>query len=34
LAKLFDVTELTINNWKLAHEDFALAIKKGKAPGG
>lgn len=32
LGELFGVTEMTINNWKLEHEDFALALKRGKAP--
>ena len=33
LADLFGVSEVTINNWKLAHDDFALALRsaKGKA---
>lgn len=30
LADFFDVTEQTINNWKLAHESFFESIKKGK----
>ncbi len=31
LAEWFDVTEKTINNWKLAHPDFAEALRVGKA---
>lgn len=30
LAKLFSVTEQTINNWKEAHPSFFESIKKGK----
>lgn len=30
LGDFFDVTEMTINNWKKAHEEFYLALKKGK----
>ena len=31
LAVLFGVSEQTINNWKLKHEDFSLALRRGKA---
>ncbi len=31
LAEWFDVTEKTINNWKLTHPDFAEALRVGKA---
>lgn len=30
LAGFFGVSETTINNWKNEHEDFSLALKKGK----
>ena len=30
LAAFFDVSETTINNWKLEHPDFLESIKKGK----
>jgi len=30
LASFFDVTETTINNWKLKHPEFFESIKKGK----
>jgi hypothetical protein len=30
LAGVFDVSEVTINNWKLEHIEFSLALKKGK----
>lgn len=30
LANFFDVTETTINNWKLDHHEFFESIKKGK----
>lgn len=30
LAKFFDVSESTINLWKLEHEQFSESIKKGK----
>ena len=30
LAALLQVTETTINNWKLSHPDFFESIKKGK----
>lgn len=30
LADFFDVTETTINNWKIAHPRFFESIKKGK----
>lgn len=30
LADFFDVTETTINNWKLKHPDFFESIKRGK----
>lgn len=30
LANVFDVTEQTINAWKKDHEEFFLALKKGK----
>jgi len=30
LSQLFGVSEMTINNWKLAHKDFALALNAGK----
>lgn len=30
LADLFEVSEATINNWKKDHEEFSLALKKGK----
>jgi hypothetical protein len=32
LAELFGVSHVTINNWKLKHSEFALALKKGKEP--
>jgi uncharacterized protein YjcR len=32
LGVLFGVSEATINNWKLKHEDFARALKAAKAP--
>jgi hypothetical protein len=32
LGALFGVSEATINNWKLKHEDFARALKAAKAP--
>ena len=32
LAELFGVGETTINAWKLAHQEFAEALKAGKAP--
>lgn len=31
LAEAFGVSEVTINNWKKAHREFSLALKKGKA---
>jgi DNA-binding XRE family transcriptional regulator len=31
LAEYLDVSEQTINNWKLAHEEFSLALKNGKS---
>jgi len=31
LAEWFEVTEKTINNWKLAHPEFAEALRVGKA---
>lgn len=31
LAAAFEVSEVTINNWKKAHPEFSLALKKGKA---
>jgi hypothetical protein len=31
LADWFGVTEKTINNWKLAHPEFAEALRVGKA---
>jgi hypothetical protein len=31
LAKWFQVTEKTINNWKIAHPEFAEALRVGKA---
>lgn len=30
LSESFEVSEQTINNWKKEHEEFSLAIKKGK----
>lgn len=30
MAEVFDVSEVTINAWKLAHKEFSLALKKGK----
>ena len=30
LAAAFEVSEVTINNWKKAHPEFSLALKKGK----
>jgi hypothetical protein len=30
LAEYFNVTETTINNWKIAHPEFFKSIKKGK----
>jgi len=30
LAEMFEVSEVTINNWKDEHEEFSLALKKGK----
>lgn len=30
LADFFEVDEKTINNWKAAHPDFLLSLKKGK----
>lgn len=30
LANMFDVSEVTINNWKKEHEEFYLALKRGK----
>lgn len=30
LAKFFEVSETTINNWKKEHKEFYLALKKGK----
>jgi transposase-like protein len=30
LADFFNVSETTINNWKKKHQDFSLALKKGK----
>ena len=30
LADVFEVSEVTINNWKIKYEDFYLALKKGK----
>ena len=30
LAEAFEVSEQTINNWKKEHEEFNLALKKGK----
>ena len=30
LADFFDVSEATINNWKIAHPEFLESIKKGK----
>jgi hypothetical protein len=32
LSALFGVSEVTINNWKLAHHEFALALKAAKEP--
>lgn len=32
LADAFDVTVRTINRWKVTHEEFAAAIRKGKEP--
>ena len=31
LADFFEVSEATINNWKLEHSEFLESIKKGKA---
>ncbi|WGL77951.1 terminase [Serratia marcescens] len=31
LASFFEVSESTINNWKLEHHEFLESIKKGKA---
>jgi len=31
LARVFEVSERTINNWKRQHPDFAAALKSGKA---
>lgn len=31
LANFFEVSEATINNWKLEHPEFLESIKKGKA---
>ena len=31
LADAFEVSEVTINNWKKAHPAFSLALKRGKA---
>jgi len=31
MADFFDVTETTINNWKIAHPNFFESIKEGKA---
>jgi hypothetical protein len=30
VGKLFGVSEVTINEWKLAHKEFCLALKSGK----
>ena len=30
LAAAFEVSEVTINNWKKAHPEFSLSLKKGK----
>lgn len=30
MAGFFEVSEQTINNWKIAHKDFSLALKRGK----
>ena len=30
LAEFFNVSETTINNWKDKHEEFSLALKRGK----
>lgn len=30
LARIFEVTEPTINNWKISHPEFFLALKRGK----
>ncbi len=30
MADVFEVSEVTINNWKIKHEDFCLALKNGK----
>lgn len=32
LAVLFDVSEMTIQRWKLANQDFAMVLKIGKQP--
>jgi hypothetical protein len=32
LAELFGASEVTINNWKLEHPEFALSLKSGKTP--
>jgi hypothetical protein len=32
LADLLGVSEVTLNNWKLEHKEFSLALKAGKAP--
>ena len=31
LSEIFEVPEQTINNWKKKHEDFYLALKRGKS---
>lgn len=31
LGEIFEVSEVTINEWKKAHPEFSLALKKGKA---
>lgn len=31
LAAAFEVSEVTVNNWKKAHPEFSLALKRGKA---
>ena len=30
LAEFFDVSETTINNWKIAHPEFLVSVKAGK----
>lgn len=30
LARIFGVSEQTINNWKIEHEEFSLSLKRGK----